>query len=179
MAQITHSSRTCIAGFRTRTGSPRIITRHASTCASTALIQYGNIVIADATDTAAFRVIRASTAAGHPQVLANIIGVAASADTSDGSTSGLSAGRPINIYAADGATEFLFPSKISAVASTLVGTALAVGWDSTLNFHYLTTNSTAGDRRVNVTEVQNPGDTNGFLWGRFQSTAVSVAVALA
>ena len=178
MAQISHSSRTGIFAFRTRTGSPRIISPDASSAASTALIQAGQVVIFDATDGFTHRVVRASTAAGHPNLLANIAGIAAASDTSDGSTTGLTNGaRRISVWAADGETEFLFPSKISAVASTLVGTALALGFDSTLGFHYLVANSTAGDRRVWVTEVQNPGDTNGFLWGRFTSSAVSPAVA--
>lgn len=180
MAQISHSSRTGIFAFRTRTGSPRILSPDASTAASTALIQAGQVVEYDGgASSAAHRIVRASTVAGHPVLAANICGIAAAPDTSDGSTSGLADGkRRISVWAADGQTEFLFPSKISAVASTLVGTALALGWDSTLNFHYLTANSTAGDRRVWVTEVQNPGDSNGYLWGRFTSSAVSPAVAI-
>lgn len=174
MAQITHSSKTGIFAFRTRTGSPRILSPDASTCASTARIQAGQVVQYDATSSAAHRIVRASTAAGDPNLSTNICGIAAATDDSDGSTAGLGEGkRRISVWAADGETEFLFPSKISAVASTLVGTALALGFDSTLGFHYLQANSTAGDRRVWVTEVQNPGDTNGFLWGRFTSTAVA------
>lgn len=177
MAQITHSSKTAITGFRTRTGSPRILTYDASTAVSTSLIVFGHVVQFDATDGVTHRIVKCSTAGGHPNLSTNIVGVAAASDTSDGSTSGLGERkRQIPVYAADGNTEFLFPSKISNVASTLVNTALALGYDSTLNFHYLQANSTAGDRRVWVTEVQNPGDTNGFLWGRFFSTACAPAV---
>ena len=176
MAQITHSSKTGIFAFRTRSGSPRILTFDASTAVSTSLIVAGQVVQFDVTDGATHRIVKASTAGGHPLLSTSIVGIAAASDVSDGSTSGLSERkRQIPVWAADGNTEFLFPSKISNVASTLVNTALALGYDSTLNFHYLAANSTAGDRRVWVTEVQNPGDSNGYLWGRFFSTACAPA----
>ena len=124
------------------------------------------------TETASHRLVRASTAAGHPNLSTNFAGIAAGSDTSDGSTFNATTRRRMSYWAADENTEFLFPTKV-VTADTLVGTALALGFDSTLGFHYLAANSTAGDRRVWVTEVENPGDTNGRVWGRFTSTAVS------
>jgi len=178
MADISHSSNTGIFAFRTRTGSPRIITPDASTAASTALIQAGQVVQFDVTGSATHRIVRASTAAGHPNLSTNYAGIAAASDVSDGSTTGLGEGkRLISVWAADGDVEFVFPTKIAGIASTLVGTALALGYDSTLAFHYLAANSTAGDRRVWVTGLYDaPGDTNGRVYGKFASTAISPIV---
>lgn len=176
MADITLSTRTIIRPYRSRAGSPLTLTRDASTCASTAVIHLGNVVQFDiVSESASHRLVRASTAAGHPNLSTNIAGVAAATDTSDGSTLSANGARPLTFWAADANTEFLFPTKV-ATASTLEGTNLALGFDSTLGIHYLTANSTAGDRRVQVTEVPNPGDTNGYVVGRFLSTAVSPAI---
>lgn len=154
------------------------MTADASTCVSTAAIKVGNVVQFDiVSDTASHRLVRASTAAGHPNLSTNIAGVACASDTSDGSTTGLGDGlRPITFWAADPNTQFIFPTKIAGTASTLRGTALALGFDSSLGIHYLAANSSAGDLRVWVTDVINPGDTNGYVVGRFFSTAVSPRV---
>ena len=151
--------------------------RDASTCVSTSLIKVGHVVQFDIlTETGSHRLVKASTG-GYPNLSTNIAGVAAAADESDGSTAGLGDGkRPISFWAADKNTEFLFQTNIAGTASTLVGTGLALKFDSTLNCHYLAANSTAGDQRVTVTQVINPGDTNGFVVGRFFSSAVSPAV---
>jgi len=178
LADITLSSLTVIRPYKSRAGSPRIITPDASTAVSTALIKVGQVVQFDTgTSSAAHRVIRCSTAGGHPNLSTEFAGIAAASDTSDGSTTGQGEGkRQISVWAADANTEFLFPTKIAGVASTLVGTALALGFDSTLAIHYLAANSTAGDRRVWVTEVPNPGDTNGYVAGYFTSTAINPTV---
>jgi len=171
MSDITLSSRTGIRPFRSRAGSPRIVTYPAaSTCASTARIVAGQVVQLDATSTSNHKIIRASTAAGHPNLSTNIIGIAAQSD--DGTVTD----PPLSVWAQDGNTEFIFPTKIAGTGSSLVGTALALGFDSTLAIHYLAANSTAGDLRVWVTDVLNPGDTNGYVVGRFFSTAVAPAV---
>jgi hypothetical protein len=178
LADITLSSRTAIRPYRVRAGQPLTYTRDASTCASTATIKMGQVVQFDIlTETASHRLVRASTAAGHPNLSTNYAGVAAASDASDGSTLAANGARPLTFWAATPATEFLFPTKIAGVASTLVGTGLALGFDSTLGIHYLAANSTAGDLRVTVTEVLNPGDTNGYVAGVFFSTACSPAVA--
>jgi len=49
-------------------------------------------------------------------------------------------------------------------------------YDWWLAIHYLRANSTAGDQRVRITEVLNPGDTNGYVVGVFISSACSPAV---
>lgn len=171
MADVTLSSRTGIRPYRSRAGSPRIVTfPAASTCASTARIVSGQVVQLDATSTSNHKVIRASTAAGHPNLSTTIVGVAAQTD--DGTTTD----PMLSIWAQDANTEFIFPTKIAGTASSLVGTALALGFDSTLAIHYAVANSTAGDLRIWVTDVINAGDTNGFVVGRFVSTAVAPAV---
>lgn len=177
MAQITLSSRSIITPYRSRAGSPLTLTKDASTCASTATIKVGQVVQFDiVSETASHRLVRASSAAGDVVLTTNVAGIAAASDTSDGSTLSGNGARPLTFWAQDPNTEFLFPTKIAGTASTLVGTALALGYDSTLGIHYLAANSTAGDRRVWVTEVPSPGDTNGFVVGRFTSTAVSPTV---
>ena len=182
MADLTHSSRSIVRPYRTRTGSPRITSLQESTAASTALIAVGNVVSFDLTDSAAHRIVRCSTSAGVTPILStSIAGVAAEASTSDGSTTGLSnrLNRRLSVWAADPGTEFLFPTKV-VIDSTLVGTGLELSWDSTLNIHHVSANSTAGDQRVWVTDIPpgTQGDTGGYLIGKFFSTAVSPAVTL-
>ena len=165
-----------IRPYRSRAGSPLTLTRDASTCASTATIKVGQVVQFDiVSETASHRVVRASTAEGVI-LTTNVCGIAAATDASDGSTLSANGARPVTVWAADANTEFLFPTNIAGVASTLVGTGLALHWDSTRTIHFLGANSTAGNLRVWVTEVPNPGDTNGYVVGRFFSTAVSPAV---
>lgn len=175
MADYTLSSRSVITPFRCAHGSPRIIgSLDASTTANAAgLIKVGQIVQMDGgTSSAAHRLVQASTG-GLPNLSTSIAGVAAQSDTSDGSTTGLADGkRQISIWAAFPGTEFKFPTNL-VTASTLVGTGLAIKWDSTLGIHHLAANSTAGDLRVIVTEVLNAGDTNGYVVGRFYSSAVT------
>ncbi len=178
MADYTLSSRTIIEVYRTRSGSPRIVSPDASTCTTANLIKVGHVVQFDATSTATHRIVLASTG-GSPNLSTNIVGIAAQADTSDGSTLGLGERkRQLSVYAADPATEFLFPTNIAGTASTLVNTGLALKWDSTLGIHLAVANSTAGDQRIWVTEVPDwsLGDTNGFVVGRFLSTAVAPAI---
>ncbi len=168
MADITLSSRTIIRPYRTRTGSPRVqAVPVASTAASTARIVMGQVVQTDATSTSNHKIIRCSTASGHPNLSTQIVGIAAQSD--DGTVTD----QPISVWMADGDTEFLFPTKIAGTGSSLVGTALALGYDSTLTIHYLAANSTAGDLRVWVTDVIGAGDTNGYVVGKFFSTAVA------
>lgn len=181
MADVTHSSRSCIRVGRVAKGSARMLAFEESTCASTAVISFGNVVVFDSTGatTGIHRIIRASSAAdGTPFLASNIVGVAAQGSTSDGSTTGLGTrGRDINVYVADPGTEFEFPTKV-VIASTIVGSAMELTWDSTSNFNYVATNSTAGDARVYITGISaksQVGDTGGWLLGRFHSSAVNAA----
>lgn len=174
MAEYTLSSRTGIFPYRSAAGSHRIVTPDASTCTAGNLIKVGQVVQFDATSSAAHRIVLASTG-GSPNLSTNIVGVAAASDTSDGSTLGLGEGkRPISVWAATG--EFKFQTNISNMAPTLVNTALTLKWDSTLSVHYLVANSSAADQAVWVTEVLTPGDTNGYVAGRFFSTRVAPAI---
>lgn len=178
MADITLSSRTIIRPYSgDYFGSP-VLTRDASTCASTATIKVGQVVQFDIlTESASHRLIRASSAAGHPVLSSGIAGIAAASDASDGSTLSANGARPLTFWPAIPGRKFLFPTKIAGTASTLIGTGLALGYDSSLGIHYLAANSTAGDHVVRVTDVINPGDTNGFVVGVFYSTAVSPGVS--
>jgi len=181
MADFTHSSRSAVTAYRAGKGSPRIVNLQESTAASTAVIAFGQVVSFDLTDTAAHRIVRCSTGSGAAPILStSICGVSAEASTSDGSTTGLSnaANRRLSVYAADPDTEFRFPTKL-VLTSTLVGTGLELSWDSTLSIHHVSANSTAGDLRVYITGIDpaTVGDTGGYLFGRFFSTAVSPAVA--
>jgi hypothetical protein len=174
MADYTLSARDTIRPYRCRAGSPRIVTLDASTAVSTARIAVGNVVQFDATDSAAHRLVRSSTGTLGGLLSVNIVGVAAQADESDGSTSGMGEGkRPISVWAANPDTEFMFPAK-GVLASTLIGGARALSWDSTLAIHVChIANSTAAVLPVRITKVINPGDTNGYVVGRFTSTAVA------
>jgi hypothetical protein len=181
MADFTLSSRAVVRPARAGKGQPAIRNFQTSTCASTAKIAFGQVVSFDS-DTAAHRIVRCSTASGADPILSvAIAGVAAAADPSNGTETDasypLGPKRTIPVYTADGETEFEFPSKL-VLASTLVGTALELTWDSTLSIHHLSANSTAGDRRVWVTNIDpaRVGDTGGYLIGKFTSTAVSAVV---
>jgi hypothetical protein len=180
MADRTLSSRTTIRPYRARGSSPRIVTFDASTCANAAaLIKSGQVVQFDATSSATHRLVQASTGA-NPNLSTNFVGIACGNDTSDGSTTGQGEGkRPISVWAAEPNTEFLFPTNVAGTTPGLVNTAMALKWDSTLGIHYAVANSTAGETRITVTEVPDwtVGDTNGFVVGRFLSTAVAIAIS--
>lgn len=173
MAQISLSSNTVIRPYRTRTGSPRIATfQGASTAASTAVIRVGQVVSFDLTSTSSHRLIRCSSAAAG--ILSTSIAGIAAAGFSPALGSGSSASIPI--WAADGETEFIFPTKISGTTPALLGSIMGLDYDSTLAIHHLAINSTAADQRVRITEVIDVGDTNGYVAGVFISSACSPAV---
>jgi hypothetical protein len=173
MADISLSSNTVIRPYRTRTGSPRIVTfGGASTAASTSVIRVGQVVSFDLTSTSAHRLVRCSTAAAGI-LSTSIAGVAAGGFTP---SAGTGSSADISVWAADGATEFLFPTKIAGTTPELLGTIMGLNYDSSLAINFLATNSTAGDQRVRVTEVVGVGDTNGYVAGVFISSACSPAV---
>jgi hypothetical protein len=171
MADITLSSRTVIRPYRSRAGSPRIqAIPVASTKASTAAIAPGQVVQFDGTSTSNHKIIRCSSNAALNGLLpVTVAGVAAQADPNDGSVD-----PKISVWTADGDTEFIFPTKV-ATASSLVGTAMSLAYDSSLAINFLMASTGAGEM-VWVTEVPNAGDTNGFVVGKFQSSRVSNAV---
>ena len=172
LADITLSSRTVIRPYRSRAGSPRIqAIPVASTRASTAAIAPGQVVQFDGTSTSNHKIIRTSSNAALNGLLpVTVAGVAAQADPADGSVD-----PKISVWTADGDTEFIFPTKIAGTASSLVGTALSLAYDSSLAINFLMASTGAGEM-VWVTEVPSPGDTNGFVVGKFQSSRVSNAV---
>ena len=181
MADVTHSSRSYVRFYRSRFGATPCKGYQESTAASTAVIGFGQVVQFDQTDSAAHRIRRASTAVGAAPFLGtNVVGVSASASTSDGSTTGLAnnSARQILVWEATAGVEFLFPTKV-VIASTLVNTGLELSWDSTLSFHHVSANSTAGDLTVRVTDVipGTVGDTGGWLVGRFFSSVVAPSVS--
>jgi hypothetical protein len=183
MGDWTLSSGSIVKPYRTVHGGPPNI-RHfqCSTAVSTARITRGDVVHFDATDTAGFRIRRDLIASTTPSTA--IIGIAAGSDTfSDAAGTGLSTNGQLNfvnvgipntipVYLAQG-TEFIGFST-GASPSTLLGTARVLSRDSTLNV-WLIRNageigmSTLADRRVLITEVPYPGDTNAPLVFRFLS----------
>ena len=180
MADFPHSSRSYVKAYRSRSGAPPIKSYQESTAASTALIAFGNVVTFDASS-AAHRIVRASTMSGQAPFLgSNVVGVAAEGSTSDGSTAGLAdyRNRQISVWEAAPSVEFLFPTKL-VIASTLVNTGLELSWDSTLNIHHVSANSTAGDLTVRITDVipGTVGDTGGYLVGRFFSSVVAPSIS--
>jgi hypothetical protein len=181
MADHTHSSRAVVT-VRSGKGQPSIRHFEASTRASTAGIAYGQVVSFDLTSSATHRVVRCSTASGADPILStSFAGVAAGPDPSDGSTGDsaypLGPKRTIPVYIADADTEFVFPTKL-VIASTMIGLGYDLSWDSTLSIHHVGVNSTAGDCRVFVTgfDPAKAGDTGGYVFGRFYSSATSPIV---
>lgn len=177
MAEITLSSNSIVRPYRASKGSPRIMHVQGSTFAAGSSILAGDVVSSDTTvGSNAHRIVKMTA---HVPSTA-IWGVAAANDGQDGSTGALGLGSPttsrIPVWIADRDTEFIGYTKdagSTATQSTLVGTLRIIARDSTLNIWYVdTSNSTAGDVRVRITEVPSPGDTNGAVVFRFLSTAL-------
>ena len=169
MAEITQNSRTCVTFYRSAKGAPHIVGYIPSTAiASTGFVGFGQVVQFDVnTGTNAHKIVRASTAT--PVLSTVLVGVAAEPDSSN-------VGQKIAIYQADPDAEFKFPTKATGAVhtSTLIGQRKALAWDSTNAFHFLdTANSTAGDARLLVTDVLDPGTTNGYVVAKFLSTATA------
>jgi len=117
MADISLSSNTGISPYRSRAGSPRIATfEGASTAASTAVIRVGQVVSFDATSTSAHRLIRCST--GTTAIVSTTIAGIAAQEFTPGSSGRLS------VWAADGQTEFKFPTKIAGTTPESSGTLM-------------------------------------------------------
>lgn len=145
-----------------------------STCVSSAAIRFGDVVQFDVNVASAnHRIVKSSTMANVPNVLSSaFLGIAA--ETPDQSTlSATSPGAECLVYIATPWTEFLFPTKSSAITSTVVGKRCAIGYDSTLSMFYADFgNSTAGDATVVITDVPDPGtDANNPVVVKFLSTA--------
>lgn len=177
---LTNSSRTTPRPFRSRRGDFQVFSFEPSTCVSTAKIVYGDVVQFDVnTSSNNFRIVKSSTMANVPNVLSSaFLGVALGADDSDGSTTGQGTKNKITVCIANADTEFLFPSKATVAQhqSTLVNTRRALAYDSTLGMFYCdVANSTAADATLVVTDVPDPGSSNGQVLAKFLSTAVARA----
>lgn len=173
---ITLSSRTVPRLYRSRNGG-QVFNYQPSTFAAGSSIVSGDVVQLDVNVSSNnFRIVRSSTG-GDPALSSAIVGIALANDPSDGSTLGLTNRAPIPVAVGRDGEEFIFPSKATVAQhqSTLIGTNRAIGYDSTLAIFYCNVaNSTAGDARVRITDVLDPGSSNGYVVARFLSTAVTV-----
>lgn len=179
---LTNSTRTCPRPYRSRRGDYQIAHYEPSTAASTALIKYGDVVQFDVNVSSnSFRIVKSSTMATAPTVLSSVfLGIALAADDSDGSTTTQGSKNKIPVCIANADTEILFPSKATVAqhTSTLVNTRRTLGYDSTLGMFYLDlANSSAGDASLVVTDVIDPGSSNGQVLARFLSTSVARVVS--
>lgn len=171
---ITLSTGSYVRPYRAAKGSPRIAHIQETTCAASGLIRVGDVVSSDTlTASASNRIMRMEN---HIPSTA-IYGIAAEGSTSDGSTTGLADPncRRLPVWIAERDTEFVAYSKLSSVThnSTLVGTNRVLSRDSTLGIWTVDAAvSTAGDVRIRVTEVLDPGASNGAVVFRFLSTAL-------
>lgn len=175
---IVPSSRSTPRFYRSKAGG-NLLSFQPSTCVSTALIQCGDVVQLDVnTASNNFRIVKASTMANVPNVISTaLVGISGGQDTSDGSTLGLLNRASIPVFVGTADSEFIFATKATVAQhqSTLINTARAIGYDSTLNIFYCdVANSTAGDLLLRVTDVLDPGSSGGYVVARFRSTAVTV-----
>lgn len=169
MADWTASSNSCVRPYRSPFGSPHIKYFEASTSASTNRIVVGDLVQFDTSvSSASHRVAKASSTGGNGGNLLGIngdklLGVAMTADESDGSTLGLGPTRTIGVALFDGITEFLAYTRWAGpVTSTMIGTQRSIIHDSTLRIWQIdSTNSTAAVQTAIITDVpaQYIGDT--------------------
>ena len=180
MADWTHSTASGFRPYRSPWGSPLIRDFQASTCASTATIQAGQVVTLDtkASTSGGGRIVLAPSSGGNAKTelqvgITSLIGVALQSDTSAGTSSGATAPL-LSIAIADPAIEFIGYLRGSGpCASSLIGTNKAVFYDSTNRIHLVdSTNSTAADAAVKITDIPSYaiGDTNGPVVFKFLSS---------
>lgn len=204
MAQVDGSSNSGLRPYRSLYGPIAIRHFEESTCASSKTIQVGDIVCYDTVVTTHARILIAPSSQGAAANLlqngiTSLIGVAVSASTSDGSTSGLLAStvlasdrRKIAVAIADGLTEFAI--NISSVGATpdqpgssmigrtypieCVRTAVGTKGGHGVWFLSSTNLSTAADLSFVVTDIPTDqlGTTGGFVVGKFLSTMVDRSV---
>ena len=181
MAQITNSTRTKPKPYRSRGGTFDLRAFPESTCVSSAVIVYGDVVQFDVTvATANHRIIKSSTMANVPNVVSTaFLGIAVEGSADVGSTIAAGSqggGSKLLVCVANKDTEYKWPTKATGAqhASSLVGTRQALAYDSTLSMFYVdVANSTAGDAAVVITEVIDAGTTNGAVVAKFLSTNIA------
>jgi len=198
MAEWTNTTNSYFRPYRHPLGSPPIRYFEESTCAATAILQYGDVVAFDTVAaTAGHRILRAPSSGGTGTNLlqvgvTSLLGVCGENSTSDGSTSGLTNGtvvgpqrvnRKLGVWLADPNTEFIgFMSTAGGnnlAASTLIGLQKAVIYDRTLHrFLIDSTNSTAALFAVKITDIpsESINDTNGPVIFKFLSSNVATVV---
>ncbi len=204
MAQVDGSSNSGLRPYRSPYGAVAIRFFEESTAASSKTIQVGDIVSFDTVVTTHARVVIAPSSQGAASNLlenggASLLGVAISASTSDGSTTGMlnstvnpPEGRLVQVAIADGLTEFRINiSSVGATpqppASSMVGVTYpvecirsAVGTKGGHGVWFLSSTnlSTAADLSFVVTHVpaDQVGTTGGFVVGKFLSTMVHRSV---
>ena len=188
MADKTNSTRTTPQPYRSSYGTFQHRDFQESTVVSTAVLRYGDVVQFDGNvATANHRVRKSSTMANVPNVLSSnvflglCVGIPVDPASSVTATAPGSTvqGRMVTVCLATPNTEFLFPTKSSAVTSSLVGLQRAIAYDSTLGMFYCDIgNSTAGDATVVITHIPEPGtDANNPVVVKFLSTSVSRLIA--
>lgn len=174
-------------------GTPAIAYFQEATCASTAVIKYGDIVSQDTTvSTGGFRIRRAyaggGTGANLLAIGQHILGIAVEGSTSDGTNSGLVdlsstpgavVSKKIGVAIAEPGCEFLAYQTNGIAASSNNGVTFSVRYDSTNHVFLIdSTNSTAA--LVTVTQTGVPdgveGDTNGPVYFKFLSSNLSAVV---
>lgn len=179
MADITLSTGTKPKPYRSRLGTYDLRAFQPSTTVSSAKIVFGDIVQFDVNVASAnHRIVKSSTMANAPAVLSSaFIGIAMEDDLSSVTASQPNPGK-ILVCVANPQTEFLFATK-SVTASSHVGLRSQTAYDSTLSIFYINLASTATDasNTVVITDVQNPGDTNGYVMAKFLSTALARVIS--
>jgi hypothetical protein len=138
-----------------------------STGISSNAITLGRIVSLDVnTDSNASQILPSSQTAGVVMSSA-IVGVAAEAAAGLGSTN--TRGTVISVWEANPMIEFRANTQGANLASSSVGKAKALVWDSTLTIHKVDlSNSTLINSRVVVTQlIDNEGDSGGAVAFRF------------
>lgn len=204
MAQRDGSSNSGLRPVRSAYGSIAIRAYEESTCASSKTIQVGDIVTFDTVVTTHARIVVAPSSQGNAANLlqngiTSLVGVAVSASTSDGSTTGLQEStlrgdgrRTILVAIADGFTEYAIDiSSVGATpqppCSSMIGNIYpiecirsAVGQKGGHGVWFLSSTnlSTAADLSFVVTDVPSDqiGTTGGFVYGKFLSTMVHRSV---
>lgn len=157
MADITPTSNSWPYPYRTPWGAAHTVSYRESTAQS---FRLGYLLQSDtAVSTSAHRVVTAST------LSTALIGIAAEKASSAIDTF-------IPVWEANPMTEFVWQTK-EALASTMIGAARSIGFDSTLNIYYINANSSEAEARLTITGFFDAiGDTNGRVIARFRREGV-------
>jgi hypothetical protein len=193
MADWTIGTGSVMTHGRSRGGASTPVIQYfqESTCPSTQVIKYGDVVSRDTTvSTGGLRIRRGYSSGGDGANLLligqTIVGIAAEGSTSDGSTTGnvdpvagAIVKKKLGVFVAEPDTEFVGYLSAGASASSNNGDNFAVRFDSTNQVWMVdSTNSTAALVTVKQTGVVDgtEGDTNGPIYFKFLSSNVYLGV---